>query len=526
MKQPEKWFQIRHDLYKHVQARVRQRIGRESRELKSYRMSLERDFSRKWQACEVKDLFKRVNNSDVIFLSDFHALKQSQKTHLRILKRVSLNRPVILAVECVEAAHQKEIDSFLKGQIEEGEFLKRIHWNENWGFPWENYKPLFDWAKQKNIPVVGLNTSEKNPRMKSRDVFAAKKVMDLQKATPDARIFVICGDLHLASSHLPKLVQTKGKKNIRILQNSERIYFQILKRANDREIEVVRLDRDSYCILNVPPWVKWQNYLMFLEETYDQGLDENLDFTDHVMSFIKLLCKELELEISYSDLSVYSSGDKSFWEKIEDTCSSQERATVIRMIDEEIYFYLAGSQLGYLSRGSVNQAASLGMEYIVCKMAGLQDNVLVMPNDFTKWIWLKGWAYFGGKLINPKRKTDTLLDMKTRLTSRTGEQDREPLQLALAQKVSELIGASTGRIQRLKFKPKRKNSYVVAAELLGGLMGERLYEAYIREKLKPAKIQEFLTTPLDGSDFEKNYLAFVKFIEKTPLSFKSKEEKI
>jgi hypothetical protein len=531
IKQPGKWFQIRHDLYRHVQARVQQRLGPESRELKAYREAFEKDFKKKWSPSSLKELLKRVNQSDLVFLSDFHALKQSQRTHLRILKKVRPSGPIILAMECIEARYQKQIDLFVQKKISEKEFLKRIKWNEQWGFPWENYKPLFEWAQYHKVKIVGLNyLSDTKSRMKNRDVFAAQKISDILVESPEAKVLVIYGDLHLASAHLPKLapkrVAGREIKSLRVFQNSEKIYFEMLKAKNGEEVEVVKLDNSTFCVLNVPPWVKWQNYLMFLEETYDQELDESIDFTDHVMAFAKLLCKEFNFKISLSDLSVYSAGDRNFWELIEDSCNKSESEFIAHMIDEEMYFYLPENQVGYISRASVNQAASLAMEYLVFKISKTKHNFLSAPDDFIRWIWLNGWSYFGGKIVNPKRKTDTLLDIKSKLTSKKGHPDREPLQLALSQKVLELMNASQNSIAKLKFKPKRKTSYLMAAELLGGLMGERIYSSYISGKLSAKEIQNYLEISLEDPDFEAKYLSFVKLMEKTPLSFKSKEEKI
>lgn len=109
MKQAEKWLQIRRDLFKHIRARVAQRVGPEPAELKRYRKSLEKDLQGPWRASSVQELFHQVESSDVIFLSDFHALRQSQKTHLRILRKVLGTRPLVIAVECVEARFQKHI---------------------------------------------------------------------------------------------------------------------------------------------------------------------------------------------------------------------------------------------------------------------------------------------------------------------------------------------------------------------------------------------------------------------------------
>ena len=522
-----KWFQIRSDLYQHVLARVTQRVGKEPQDLIRYRQSFEKQFSQKWVVASTEDLLQKVVQADVIFMADFHALQQSQRTHLRILKKVSQSRPLFLALECIEAKYQKYLDAFMAGKTSEKDFLRKVRWQENWGFPWENYRPLFTWARQKKVPVYGLNIrSKKSSDMLARDQFAARKIKNLQKKHPQYQVFVIFGDLHLAPGHLPKKVFVKGQKALHILQNSEKIYFQALKKSGKNAAEVVRLNKNTYCLLNIPPWVKWQNYLMFLEKTYDQNLDENVDYTDHVLTYAKALGKELGLKVSLSDLSVYTATDTGFWDQVQKTCSKTEADWVARLIDEESVFYLPRTRGGYLPRGSVNQAASLAMEYLLFKSSGLQDNLLQMPDCLNHWIWMNGWSYFGSKVINPKRKTDTLMDIKGRLTNPKGHLEREPLQLALSQKIYELGMASGRKMPKKVFKVRRKNSYIIAAELLGGLMGEKIFEAYRRNKLSPAKIREWLSTPMDSEDFRAQYFKFIQFLEEIPLSFQSKEEKI
>lgn len=527
MKQAEKWLQIRRDLFKHIRARVAQRVGPEPAELKRYRKSLEKDLQGPWRASSVQELFHQVESSDVIFLSDFHALRQSQKTHLRILRKVLGTRPLVIAVECVEARFQKHINAYLQGSIEAAELQEKLRWQENWGFPWVNYAPLFEWARQHQIPVYGINRRpHQKEGMKSRDRFAAQKIKEIREQNPDAQVFVIYGDWHLATNHIPKWVKSRGGRQLRILQNSEKIYFQILKTTPQEETEVVRLNANTFCVLNVPPWVKWQSYLMYLEETYDQDLDENIDFTDHIKAFLELICRELDLEVSLSDLGVYTAKDSGFWEKILQTCKGEEAKWVNLLIEEDGSFCLPGSQVAYLARPSVNQAASLAMEYILFQSSKASENCLNGRQDFVKWIWVKGWAYFGGKLVNPKRKTETLLDIKSRLTTRGGTLEKEPLQLALLQKVKELGPLFRRNSSRSTFKPRHRRSYVIAAELLGGLMGEKIYQAYRHGHLKSAEIRQLLKTDLQGAGFTKTYFNLMRFLDKIPLAFGSKEEKI
>ena len=76
------------------------------------------------------------------------------------------------------------------------------------------------------------------------------------------------------------------------------------------------------------------------------------------------------------------------------------------------------------------------------------------------------------------------------------------------------------------FRVRRKTSYIIAAELLGGLIGEKIFEAYRGNKLSAAKIRQLLATPMDSENFSGEYFKFVQFLEEIPISFQSKEEKI
>jgi uncharacterized iron-regulated protein len=41
------------------------------------------------------------------------------------------------------------------GEIDEHEFEKIFY--DNWGFSWENYRVIFDYARENRVPLIGLN---------------------------------------------------------------------------------------------------------------------------------------------------------------------------------------------------------------------------------------------------------------------------------------------------------------------------------------------------------------------------------
>lgn len=546
----QKWIRIRKDLYRQMEAQVKNRLGGEDAELTLYRQQYEREFRKKWRASTKEDLFQRLQQSRLILMGDFHALQQSQKTHLRVLKNFETtagiadeSKPLVLCLECFSGEDQVHLDRFFAGKISEKDFLKVIDWEAKWGFPFDFVRPLIRWAQQKKIPVYGLNRILKKrtaATLKSRDRYAASRIHQVLKQHPDAVVFVIFGDLHLAKDHIPaeilKLAGPKLRgKMFRLFQNAEKIYFELLEKEIESTVDVVELTKDAFCLLNVPPWVKWQNYLMYLEQTYDLGLDDEdeddaLDYTDHVVAYVKIIAEELGLSISSDDLSVYTARDQNFWAQLPEHFSAKELAWIEAMIEEETSFYLPGLGFGYLARPTVNHAATLAAKYIHAKVASSSQSFLKPPDDFLRQIWEEGIAYFLSKIINHKRKTDTIADLRMALSTRGGpnatQLAKEPLMLALSQKMNELMTMSHRPVARPLLKPKKRVSYLIAARLLGGMMGERLYGGYSKRLLSDATLQQILRKKLGDPKFDAAYFEMMEIVESLPAPFRSKKERL
>ncbi len=537
------WYKIRYDFYKQIQDQVFRRIGQEPQEIQSYRKNYEKEFQRTWKLSDRVSLLQRVASAKLIYLADFHPLQQSQRANLRILKGIPVGQNTVLGMECFWSEDQAVLNRFLKGTLSEKDFLKQIEWKKYWGFPWENYRPLLRWARKYKVKVIGLNGPSKKAsteplktgarELEKRDLWAAELIV---KHLSDQRLnqmFVVYGDLHLAENQLPGLVAKKLKKSkapkvVRVMQNSERIYFQLLRQEKEDRIDVVELPKDTFCLLTVPPWVKWQNYLLDLEHTDDQELDgESIDLTDHVSQYVKMICEDLELKVSLSHLSVFTAEDRSFWKQIQDHFPDNEIKLLELMVEEERPFFLPQLGIAYLSRMSVNHAAALAMHYIHSQCCQLKEWRFDLPEDFQRLIWLEALSYFGSKLINPKRKTETLLDLRKMLSSKNPRDGgKEPLKLALAQKMMELSFLTQRDGRRFQYVPRKKSSYLTAATLLGGIMGEKIYTGYRQKVLDLKTLQGFLKKDWTEESFIPLYYEILELIEMMPLSFKSKAEKL
>ncbi len=535
----ERWLNIRKELFRQMQSQVHRRLGEEKGELRKYRHEYENEFDKKWEPVAKKDFLASVLNSKILLLADFHALHQSQKAHLRILKEFPKDRKLILLLECFQDSDQEHLDNFLRGQISEKEFLKMTHWHQRWGFPWDHYRSVLRWAHHRRVLVCGINRDVKGrgrASLRSRDVFAAQKITEMAMNNTESTVVVIYGDLHLAKSHIPALLDKKLGKSFRqsvcrVFQNSEKIYFQLLRKEIEQNVDVVKLGPQTFCLMSVPPWVKWQNYLMYLEAKYDPLLEEDqddaLDYTDHVGQFVKIIAEELGLKVDFQRLSIYTAKDFSFWKKISEHFNKTQLKWIEIYIEEEVSFYIPELNMGYLARSTVNHAAILAMQFIHSEISKREFTPVQLEKDFLQLIWIEAVSYFGSKIINHKRKADTLSDIKMALSAKHSQDGgREAYQLTLFQKMNELMMLSRYPKNRRVFKPRHSSSYLRAAQLLAGMMGERLYNGYRRKIISVATLTEILRKPVLSKKYEQVYHELLEVVESLPISFRSKKEKL
>jgi hypothetical protein len=197
------------------------------------------------------------------------------------------------------------------------------------------------------------------------------------------------------------------------------------------------------------------------------------------------------------------------------------------MIEEERSFYLPQLGIGYLGRSTINQASALAMQFLYFECSGMKSLQLKMPDHFLTLIWLEAISYYGSKIINPKRKTETIRDIKKKIQqSDPRKQDKEALKLALYQKTKELMVLSGRSFVKSPFPIKKKSSYIQCAHLLGSILGEKIYKGYKCRYLSVSFIQILLKKKANLKNFDLFYYEMLETVENLPDAFHSKSDRL
>ena len=101
------------------------------------------------------DDLKRVN---VVFIGEYHHNEEHHKHQLNIIKTLNDNGiSIAIGLEMFNADSQDELDKWIKKDISLRDFQKI--YDNNWTFPWYLYEGIFLYARDNNIPMIGLNIS-------------------------------------------------------------------------------------------------------------------------------------------------------------------------------------------------------------------------------------------------------------------------------------------------------------------------------------------------------------------------------
>lgn len=514
------------ELYEKAIAKVSSLLGPEAKDLSAYRQRFEKIFDKKgWQSSHRNELLEKIESSEIVFLADFHALAQSQRGHLRILKLLRKKRKRILFVEFIEQKYQKILEQYLRNKISEKVFLEKIKWQKNWTFPWQNYRPLLEWAKQEKVPVYAVNKyirERSSQTLKKRDLFASKQISSVMKKNPKSQALVIFGELHLAEQHLPALI-SKGLHQLSrtemtlVFQNSEKLYFQVQKSGKEIQTEVLRLEENNFCVLNVEPWVKWQTYVHFLESSliYDEE-GEDADPTDLVAKYLKILGTLLKMKVKVDHFSIYRAQDSGLKKRITQKIAKE-------LLKEGESFFLPESQLGVLSKAHENYYATMAMSILHWQSANIRT-FSFESERFQILIWSSAVEYFGSKLLNPKRKTLTFYDLKEAAES---QNSNNSIQIAYEYK---LLEQALLRQKKMKFiqpqKAKKQTDYFAAGRILGALIGEKIYTGYYKGMISLPTIQRMLRKNPEDPRFRQFYFEVLGLIQSIPESFQKKNERL
>lgn len=120
-----------------------------SQEKKAYQL-----FDKKGKKADYGKLLIAAEKAQVVLFGEYHNNAISHWLELELIKDLAEKNSLILGAEMVEADNQKQLDQFLKGEINQKQLDSTARLWPNYK---TDYKPLVEFAKENKIPFIATN---------------------------------------------------------------------------------------------------------------------------------------------------------------------------------------------------------------------------------------------------------------------------------------------------------------------------------------------------------------------------------
>jgi hypothetical protein len=277
----------------HALAAVRDDIGsQDTGHGRGYLREFTQHFREYESVLSPNDLHHRVAAASAILIGDYHALPACQRFAAELIEMSARERRVVLGVEAVLARDQRILDAWWRREIAEDEFRRRLRFDREWGYPWEPFYQLLSTARDHAEGIYALDCMPREDlrRIRSRDRHAAAKIAEIRERHPDAAIFVLFGESHLAPQHLPRTIEEvlPQEKVLTILQNVDALYW----RAVAQQAGAVSIGKDAVCVFNSSPLEKYESYRLCLDG-WNAAADDLPDFAPAIYNLVFSLARSL-----------------------------------------------------------------------------------------------------------------------------------------------------------------------------------------------------------------------------------------
>jgi hypothetical protein len=337
-------------------------------------------------------------------------------------------------------------------------------------------------------------------KIAARDRHAAAKLAEIRQRHPNAAIFVLFGESHLAPGHLPNVLrkQIPSARTLTVLQNIDPLYWRAAGERIDK-VDAVRVSDDVLCVFNATPLEKYESYRLFLDQW--SRCDKGPDFAPTIYNLIDSLGSFLEID-RYSphnttqpkflvDLlpEVYGGSSDGMLRRLlaRKGVSDEQAEAMFVEVEESGSAYLPQVNAFYVREFQMMQAAEDVTRFLhhACRglPARLRENTafifventrptLRTIDDFYTCVMENAVAYLGSRILYPSRPApDTGICLTI---SRAAYEDA----------AREAIRA-----------PAEK--FAVTARAFGYGLGSQMYAVYLAGKVKPSGLRRLFLAHLD-----------------------------
>jgi uncharacterized iron-regulated protein len=124
------------------------------------------------------EMLRDLAAARVIFIGELHDHRGHHQAQLSIIRALQTDAtPLAIGLEMFRRDSQPALDRWFAGNVTEDDFLRDFE--DNWSM-WEQYREIFVYARDRQVPLIGLNIPRELSGKVARQGFAALPEADRQ----------------------------------------------------------------------------------------------------------------------------------------------------------------------------------------------------------------------------------------------------------------------------------------------------------------------------------------------------------
>lgn len=136
------------------------------------------------RAVSFGEMVGELKGGQVIYVGETHDNRDHHDLQLRIIRELHrAGKPLAIGLEMFTAANQGQLDRWTAGRLSLESF--RTLYLREWNVPWPFYGDIFLFARDKRIPLIGLNVPRDITRKVARTGFDSLTRKERRRLPPD-----------------------------------------------------------------------------------------------------------------------------------------------------------------------------------------------------------------------------------------------------------------------------------------------------------------------------------------------------
>ncbi len=134
-------------------------------------------------------ILAQLQTANIIYLGETHDSESDHQQQLAIIQTLFKHKSKLaIGMEMFQRPAQPLLDRYLAAKITTAELRQQTEFDRRWGFKWEYYAPILEFAKAHRLPIIALNTPTEITRKVAREGWESLTPAELQYIPPIAEI--------------------------------------------------------------------------------------------------------------------------------------------------------------------------------------------------------------------------------------------------------------------------------------------------------------------------------------------------